>query len=452
MRVSVVASVALSATFSCLLAPSSSSAIVSSEVTPQSRVSAQNPAVLPSGLDTLQEYVARRAAAFTGIWINQQLRVIHIGIAPGVPRSVVTSVSAIARNLALLQGNRSTAWTIQFSRAQYSEADLQRTMGLIDSPRSGSWFKLSEALLTSWYISFSSDRVVVGLTRLTPQLQKAARASFGRIVDLVAMSRPSMLVYHRSLTKKPTVVFVRPGHRQPGSISSRCSCSRLLDNTPYWGGDRLIWSNGKVIVQCTQAFPWTPKGRQPTFDKSVTAGHCGPTRRVWQQGYYNQSKKKVFVTGKAGKDTLTSFGNNKIDGEVLSDADMTIIVYDTPKVAGPGATIVGYKAPIQGQKVCADGSFTYQRCGAVVRSTHVCVKANDNGTVVRTCGLVYSTARKRLAQPGDSGGPVYSFKRTKPIPEVIIAGIIDIGNGPGTKLWFVNVSFLDRALKGHPTT
>ena len=74
------------------------------------------------------------------------------------------------------------------------------------------------------------------------------------------------------------------------------SPGRLLDATPYWGGDRIVrfWTDSagrSWIGQCTVAV--RARSNNSSAYYMLTAGHCGPTGTVWRQGYLDESDGTV---------------------------------------------------------------------------------------------------------------------------------------------------------------
>lgn len=396
----------------------------------------------PATFTAVASYVSRYPRAFAGVWVNEGRHTLNVGVTSDASGKIVAGIDRVAQAKSRpVAGNQ---WSLNFVRSGHSLSSLGRTMRSVTTAQP--WATLSARYLSVWYVDSRADRVVVGLTRITPSLRRAAMASLGRSVKLALIERPAMLTYRRTFKTPPRIVHVSASRVRPAT------CSRVLDCTPYWGGDRLIWWNSTTVDECTQAFPWTPSGHGNTFDVSATAGHCGPTNRTWHQGYYNASNHTIYYTGIAGTTNLRSWGNNLADGETLSNADMTIIVYDESSISGPGATIGSYAQPVQGQTVCADGSFTYQNCSGTVQTVDTCVNVSDGGTTVHVCHLAYATSSSRLAQAGDSGGPVYEYTSHGSPPVVKLNGLISAGNSSGTQLYFSNMNGLKSALNGHPTT
>jgi hypothetical protein len=168
-------------------------------------------------------------------------------------------------------------------------------------------------------------------------------------------------------------------------------------------------------------------------------------------------KNHIYTTGIAGKASRVSYGKRKVDAEYLSGADMTVIVYAQHNVSGvPGATITKYSQPVEGESICADGSVTYLACKGTVKSVNGCyrVRTGVGKQTIVSCGLAYATAKTRLDQAGDSGGPVLVLATQKKLPHLIatLKGIIKAGNKSGTELLFTNMNSLKSVLAGHPTT
>jgi hypothetical protein len=393
-----------------------------------------------AALSGIQRYVTAHPGSFAGVWLDRSARTLVLVAAPAASSAAIAGVYRAGH--ATKSGPVAGRLAIRVTHAPYSMSRLLRVMSAV--PRARPWARLARPYLASWYLDVRADRVVIGLTKVTAGLRQAASPAFGPLVKLVVTGRARPQVWEMRLPKRAPVVSLGHG----GIVPAVNTCTRLLDCTPYWGGDRIVRESGDTVYQCTVSFTWTPNGHGPTFTIETTAGHCGSTGTTWSQGYYNTSNGTINTTGSAGKDTLTQWGNNRPDGELLSGGDWTPIEY--PAMSGAGVTVGNYYQVVQGQGICSDGSFTGQNCSGVVQSADGCTTTNDNGTNVYVCHEAYATSASRLTQPGDSGGPVYAYESNHSYVDAL--GLISLGNTSGTELWFSDMAGLESGLGGVPTT
>jgi hypothetical protein len=415
----------------------------------------------PLAAQAIEGYLAQHASTLAGAWMDEQSRTITVALAPAASRQAMTGVLQVARSATAAPEQASgtaSVWWLRFVRAPYSFAELQQVMKSVTTEQP--WARLSAPYLSSWYVNAAGDQVVIGLTRLTPQLLAAAARAFGDRARLVAMARPMLATADVTTRSAPRVVEWRARALRSGTgPDDDAFCSRLLDCTPYTAGDRIVWyqsnSSGTTIVQCTLGYPWVPKGKKVDYHVATTAGHCAPPKGVkWYQGYYDASTNVINTTGVLGTASKVSFGHSRVDGETIATtkrATLQPFVWITESLAPVfWATITASGPPMQGESICADGSFTLQSCGGIVKSTDVCGVFGDEGSKVRICDLAYATAKKRLVQSGDSGGPVYEYLSPHKDYDVRVNGTITADNKNGHDLWFSNLTALEKALSGKP--
>ncbi|KUN30246.1 protease [Streptomyces antibioticus] len=171
--------------------------------------------------------------------------------------------------------------------------------------------------------------------------------------------------------------------------------------TPRINGAQPILSTGG---RCSAGFNVT-NGQQ---DFILTAGHCGPTGSVWFAD--NRGRTQL------GETTAQNFPG----------ADFSLVKYDSIRAGdgaavvsvggGKGVLITGAADPAVGQRVFRSGSTSGLRDGQV---TGLNATVNyPEGTVT---GLIETNV---CAEPGDSGGPLFS--------EGIALGITSGGSGDCT--------------------
>jgi streptogrisin D len=172
--------------------------------------------------------------------------------------------------------------------------------------------------------------------------------------------------------------------------------------TPRLNGAQPILSTGG---RCSAGFNVT-NGQS---DFILTAGHCGPTGSVWfaDSGGTNQLGKTVSQSFPGNDFSLVQYTNGK-----AGDGAGVVFIGN-----GKGVQITGAGDPSIGQRVFRSGSTSGLRDGQV---TGVNSTVNyPEGTVT---GLIETNV---CAEPGDSGGPMFS--------EGIALGITSGGSGDCTQ-------------------
>ncbi|MFF1301407.1 S1 family peptidase [Streptomyces sp. NPDC058307] len=172
--------------------------------------------------------------------------------------------------------------------------------------------------------------------------------------------------------------------------------------TPRLNGAQPILSTGG---RCSAGFNVT-NGQS---DFILTAGHCGPTGSVWfaDTGGTNQLGRTVTQSFPGNDFSLVQYANGK-----AGDGAGVVFIGN-----GKGVQITGAGDPSIGQRVFRSGSTSGLRDGQV---TGVNSTVNyPEGTVT---GLIETNV---CAEPGDSGGPMFS--------EGIALGITSGGSGDCTQ-------------------
>jgi hypothetical protein len=403
-------------------------------------VAASQPATSPmtvrtSDVGQLQQYVRQDPSEYAGLYVNSAARTITVNVASATAsqgrRQLTQRIASLSAHAALAPAPSSmpAALALSIRPVRYSQQQLTATMSQIT--RRQPWSALAKPVLATWAVDPRTDTVLVGVTRLTPQLRAAALAAFGEQVTLVQQQRLQLATsvtqlrpgYHVVSVASPYKKAMRAGAAGGGASAVPQVApqpSRLLDETPYFGGDRIyrLISSGGVtyIIQCTVAFMWSPAAMS-------SAGHCGPTGTIWAQGYYDPSNNTLYKSGNMGTVYTTQFGNGRIDAELMNKSSWDPYVYTALEGASP---VVGYETGAVGYTVCTDGSFTGENCTAVIQEIDVCANESDplTGATVNVCHLDIATSSNgsMLCQPGDSGGPVYSYSGNSLLADGIISG------------------------------
>jgi hypothetical protein len=382
------------------------------------------PTIRQAGVSALQAYLNQHTGQFADLYLESTTHTVYVDVASGSPVSVTQSLDRQIQADSASAGGPELRVVLR--RVHYSHQQLAATMAAVTQRQP--WASLSEPLLASWGIDPRSDTVVIGLTKLTAQLVSAARATFGDQASLVQQQRPNSAIRMTPLPPGYHTVKVSPTARNSAGHGPAVAPfpSRLTDNFPYYGGDRiykLVTINGQEYVnECTVAFTWNPSGM-------TSAGHCGPLNTQWTQGYYDTSNNTLYTTGVMGLVKNVQWGNNRPDAELIKGATYSPSVYTGLQshslVGGPGTPYVGETS------VCADGSFTGQNCKGKIDFVGKCVNEVDNGVTVKVCDLdaATSTDGSVIVQAGDSGGPVYTYLNGKLFADgVISASSNDLGN------------------------
>lgn len=281
----------------------------------------------------------------------------------------------------------------------YSRADLKSVMARMRSAQP--WAKVTGPLLSQWYVDTRADRVVVGLTNITPAARIAARQTFGGAV---------------ALTVAPPNVFAVGHGVAHGIVTSprvnNATGTRINDNKPFEGGDEIIsyWKVGPNefdYVACTSSFAVT--NTVGGASAMLSAGHCQKDSKSsnWYSGHVtnhvlNVGQKEgvqgnVVAGGKS--DAMTVTQNIKVPTTYLPsdfvDSDTSHTVYP---VDGQGSFA-------KGEKICTDGVISGAAiCGPKITQTNMCVKFSGGLSV---CNLAEATYSGPFCIQGDSGGPAY---------------------------------------------
>jgi len=422
----------------CVLAAGAGSGAASAAAGITTSATPSGSIVSSANVGALQTYIQRYPDQFSGVYIDTTTHTVTVDAAAA---SSTTANALLGRELSALPRtaatSASTGLDLSVRMVRYSQSQLDTVMSQITSQ--APWAALARPVLARWGVDPISDTVVVGVTQLSPQLAAVARSVFGGEVTLETQQRPDFATNTTKLPPDYRVVDVSSGKASTSSAVSPNVApdpSRLLDTTPYFGGDRIYRlvavTGGTELIQCTVAFKWA-------VPSMSGAGHCGPTGTIWAQGYYEPSNNTLYKTGTMGTVYSTQWGNQRIDGELMSGGSWDPFVYIQLQSA---VAVGGSGAPTIGATTCTDGSYTNQNCTALISQINQCVTVNDNGTPVDVCGLDIATSTNGtlLCQPGDSGGPVYRHSGSYVFADGIISACSGDLSPGGKTVYFTDIT------------
>jgi hypothetical protein len=383
-----------------------------------------------SGITEVAALVGQHSDVFGGLILDSRGATLTVYTASGSGRPA--QAQSLLRNVLDRVPTTRRGVRVIVEERPWSAADLDAVRAGI--PSHEPFASAAGKGLSTWYVDPASNTVRVGLTAVTPAARKAAAQTYGSAVTLETRSR-------YSVAKKVIPLGGRlRSAGDPGAVGPAVapSPSRLLDTQPYFGGVRIGVLANNLLTLCTAAFPNSARTRM------LTAGHCFPSNAVVQQGYLDTAVNAFITTGIVGRIDWRQWGNNRIDAETVNSqgqgTPLAAFMYTSLQGSKPiGAQVIS----LNGATVCADGSFTGENCRGVVDATNLCANIVDGTTTLRVCGLdsAHSSDGSRLVQPGDSGGPVYSYDPTH--SNVQPTGVVSAGNvgagQPGNQMLFTDI-------------
>lgn len=483
-RIAIASAVA--AAIALLPATALASTVSTPETAPVAR-SASSPSitatqahhVTPGPLVSIEPFLLAHQNQLGGTYLDEQNNTIYVNVTPSASAGTRQGLAKLGASLSTIASGTSQHWHLILHPAPYSMTRLQKTLQAVTTAQP--WASRTKNILASWGLSTSADRVIVGLTAVTPSLQTLAAKTFSGQVTLMQQQRPRTL--EKTFTTKQPPRWVRQSPARHGASGSAApdapsvtTPNRFDDSQPYYGGDSIVTTTAgpggsTVILECTNAFTWADSSNQ--IYGTTTAGHCGGLGYYWYQGFYNPSNNTLYYTGFIGYTYYNYWSNNQPDAALLTDAPQcgpcsswAPSVYDDgPTLTGSSHNVVGWIFTGDGETVCTDGSVTLQNCNAKVQETDICanigaVNPNTGGSyTVKVCGLDYATSTNGsvIAWPGDSGGPVYdsSYRSSNEIAAngIISATNVDSNGNPiGTAVWFTDIGSAENTLGGFPAT
>ena len=378
-------------------ATGTSAAIVLSdaELSQLSSLTQDQPDRFAGSVDDAQHHVVtvyvKGSAADRGAVIN-----------PADARAAVAGLSTKTASLYTKLGSHTTTsvdrtWTVRFVGVKNSAADLDRITStvLTKQPLAG---VLNGAEVSMYGADTASNTVHVGVKRVTPALEAAARSTYGADVQLVAMPRFALT-------------------------------DRLTDSKPYYNGDSII-DDGNLTISCTSGFEYVSASY--SIPQLLTAGHCLNHylyHGTWDQGYY-YAQGKAKISGQIG------FAGWRLpaDGGYESGDDAGLITAPAGTLDDHIWTNYGLYKPTglgsnnAGTLLCTDGAVTGENCSGKViyGNANVCVLYDTNKNCVQwdwNTAIAVSTNNTTLCRNGDSGGPVISGSLL--VHGIIVAGSTD---------------------------
>jgi streptogrisin D len=211
----------------------------------------------------------------------------------------------------------------------------------------------------------------------------ALRAAPANAASTVARAMPSLL----AAAPAPVTVTTAPAVRTASADIT--VATRNLDDSPWWGGDRIIRAGGVV---CSAGFSLINSAGHQFM---LTAGHCGGISSAWYAGDKGGGPLMgTEVNRDSGGDTAIIAVNNN-EGWI----------YDKGWNSAVGEQVIASGTAIRYESLCTEGATSGARCDAIVQQTGIDLPLGNGETAHNE---VYATAKsgQQIAADGDSGGPV----------------------------------------------
>ncbi|MEV6793643.1 hypothetical protein AB0M87_16925 [Streptomyces sp. NPDC051320] len=412
-------------------------------------ISLDSVSISDSAIPGIHSFVRSHPQSFGGSYQDEKTHTVHVLTVPGADAARDwEALAANTRARTLATGD--PTWKVVTDSAHYPLNTLNGVRDKITTA-SSSFAVEAGRNLTAWYSDPLTDSVHVGVTKVTPALKRAAEAEFGDKVTLFREPRHHSMDKITRVDQRPSLQHATAGEKNSKVARSAATApTRLLDSTPYAGGDRIVSQQvidgANYVVQCTTNFHLIMDSGSSTMG---TAGHCGATGISWLQGYLDSASNTVHYTGTMGKAYTRLWGSGKSDAELLNSTGnpngfWTQVYIDSTTLNNVG----GVDAVSVGERSCSDGSFTGQNCSGSISAVDVCENIDDDGSIVKVCHLNISRSGTRLVQAGDSGGPVYKADGLTVHPQ----GIISAGTSNGLEMDFADMGWVDVTLGGYPET
>jgi hypothetical protein len=267
--------------------------------------------------------------------------------------SLTDQIATIARSTPPV--GESALWTLTLAYSNRSSRELRGVMSQVTDR--ASWRSAASSYLSMWYPDPATGTVHIGLTAPNATIIDQAHRDFGQSITISVIPRSTNLNREYQSDYPP----------------------------PWYGGDAIAGTRF-----CSEAFAVTYQGGYGL----LTAGHCeDPGTSVYQEWNF------AWSIGTVG---WYRYGNNLYDAEFVNAASSAGYVYYS---GYSHYNVKGYKQANIGDGVCFDGVVTQQVCTGGVTQREICETTTDG---VTHCGMAEVQSIARLAQSGDSGGPVYT--------------------------------------------
>ncbi|HVQ94555.1 MAG TPA: hypothetical protein VMU51_26195 [Mycobacteriales bacterium] len=166
--------------------------------------------------------------------------------------------------------------------------------------------------------------------------------------------------------------------------------NRQADIPQFWGGARY----NSPVGGCSNGFALSVAGAANVFE--ISAGHCGANGNgVVIPGQPNPTG--VVLADVNARDTLA----------IQYPAGVAPVIYNGPFNSNTGVLVGGAVSDFVGELVCTGGASSGEHCGIQVLAVDVFVNI---GIVIGPETFAALPAGQCAVAPGDSGGPVYSYR------------------------------------------
>jgi hypothetical protein len=295
---------------------------------------------------------------FAGAVVDPATGVLTVRVVQGKDGAARTALrSGLAARSAA--GPKGSARTLRLQPAAHSMRELTAVRDRVTTE--AGWAAKAKPVLSEWYVNVATNTVDVGVTRVTPELTRAAQQRFGSVVRLHQAGRPSVQ-------------------------------TRLADSVPWYGGARINMSTGGF---CTTGFAVRQIGTATTG--MITAGHCGVVGTVaTNNGVY----LGTFVQRSNGQE---------LDGALMTGSSYNGRVFGGAADPGTPRRVTAELHPFNGEALCLSGSVTGENCAGIIQAQDICVTFTDGITRCHL-GRITSSNGSSLSTSGDSGGPAYQLR------------------------------------------
>jgi hypothetical protein len=238
----------------------------------------------------------------------------------------------------------------------------------------------------------------------------------------VDYTRSRALAIRTNALTKTAMVTVAVRRLVPGAASLRvldaplahATGTRNLDNSPWWGGSRIIRS-GSVV--CSSGFSVVSGSTR----EMVTAGHCGGISTSWQTG-------DSYGSGNAmGTETAR---DPCCDTAIIQVGANEGHIYDKAWNSSAGEAVAGSRADVKGITVCNEGATSGVICAiGIVLTGQTKTFTNEDGSTFTSNNESEGVQQANLKQAvagGDSGGPV--IINTTTVGRVYATGTVSGGS------------------------